>query len=246
MTDAGSFDLGLAGKVVVVTGGSRGIGRAVAKAFLDQGAVVRITARRAERLQEAAEALGTGCSWAVADVGDEDAARSVVTATVDELGAVDVLVNNAAMGLPYGPLVELEARRAAKAALVNQWAPVLWTRLAWEAWQAAHGGAIVNIASIGGLVPWPNAGYYGATKAALIHITRSLALELSPGVRVNAVAPAVVETEFSGAAARESDPSGIRRRPGRPDEVADLVVFLASERASLVNGATLVAADPAG
>lgn len=237
------WELDLDGKVVVVTGGSRGIGRATAEAFVRVGATVRIVARNADQLAETAGALGPHCSWMPVDVADEEAVQMAVASTIEDLGSLDVLVNNAAMAPPAGPLFELSASRAAKAALINQWAPVAWARAAWDGWQEAHGGTIVNVASVGGLVAWPGAGYYGATKAALLYLTRQMAVELHPKVRVNAVAPGPVDTGFSRAILGGGGRSATGR-VGTPEEVADLVVFLASARASLVNGTTLLAADP--
>jgi NAD(P)-dependent dehydrogenase (short-subunit alcohol dehydrogenase family) len=243
------MDSGLQGKVAVVTGASRGIGAATALALAREGAAVTLSSRDQDALDAVAAQIRAEVPQArvlalAAHVADAAAARDVVDRTVAELGSLDVLVNNAGTNPYFGPLVDLDLARAEKIVQVNQWAPVLWTQLAWKAWMAEHGGAVVNVASVGGVLTEPGIGWYNATKAALMHLTRQLATELAPGARVNAVAPGVVRTHLARALWESYEqqlnaalPLG---RIGEPDDIADVVVFLAGRGARWITGQTLV------
>ena len=238
------MDLRLDGKVALVTGGSRGIGRAIAAAFAASGASVMISSRKADALERTAAEIPGDVAWFAANAGDPDAAAACVVATIERFDAVDILVNNAATNPYLGPLIGIDRSRADKIHQVNQWAVVGWTQLVWDAWMREHGGAIVNLASIGGIAVEPAIAYYNATKAAVIHLTRHLASELGPGVRVNALAPGLVRTDLSralwegfGDAIAERLPL---RRLGEPEDVAAAAVFLASDAAGWITGTTLV------
>lgn len=238
------MELGLAGKVALVTGGSRGIGKAIAAGFSHAGARVMISSRKPELLAEAAASIGGEVAWFAADAADRAGAADCVRACCDTFGGLDVLVNNAGTSPHFGPLMELEKTAADKTLQVNLEATLLWTQLAWRAVMAERGGSVVNVASIGGLTVEPSIGWYDVTKAAAIHLTRHLALELGPKVRVNAVAPGLVKTRFSrGLWEASEDPIAARlplRRLGDPDDVAKSVLFLASEAASWITGQVLV------
>lgn len=186
-----------AGKVAIVTGGSRGIGRAVASELIDGGAHVTITGRHEDALAAAAAELGEACTPAVCHVADQDAARECVRSVAETYGRVDLLVNNVAVNPQWGATLDVDAAMAAKMAEVNQWAPLWWSRLVHDASMRDTGGAIVNVTSLGGLVVTANTGYYNATKAAQTHLTQALAAELAPNVRVNAVAPGLIDTEMA-------------------------------------------------
>ena len=238
------MDLRLDGKVALVTGGSRGIGRAIAAAFAESGAAVMIASRKAEALELAAAEMTGEVAWFVANAGDPSAAAACVDATKARFGAVDILVNNAATNPYLGPLIDIDPSRADKIVQVNQWAVIHWTQLAYRAWMAEHGGAVINLASIGGIGVEPVIGYYNVTKAAVIHITKHLASELGPAVRVNAIAPGLIKTDMARALWETyGDQMASRlplRRLGEPADIAAAAVFLASDAASWITGTTLV------
>jgi NAD(P)-dependent dehydrogenase (short-subunit alcohol dehydrogenase family) len=234
----------LTGRTALVTGASRGIGLATAQSLAAAGASVVLTSRRQEAAKEAAAQVnGTAVGFG-AHVTDEDAARRCVEFTIETYGSLDILVNNAGTNPAYGPLIEQDHARFAKTFDINLWAPILWTSLAVRGWMGEHGGAIVNTSSVGGLSVSPGMGVYNATKAGLISLTRQLALELAPKVRVNAVAPAVVRTRLAEVLWRDREellstvyPLG---RIGEPGDVASAIAFLVSDAASWITGETLV------
>jgi NAD(P)-dependent dehydrogenase (short-subunit alcohol dehydrogenase family) len=241
------MDLRVDGKVALVTGGSRGIGKAVAARLAEAGAAVMLSARTPEALDEAAAEIGAGGAEVAtfpANAGDPDAAEACVAATLERFGRLDVLVNNAATNPYFGPTVDIDRPRAEKTLSVNLEGVLAWTQCAWRMAMAGGGGAVVNMASVGGLSVDPGIGWYNVTKAALIHLTRQLAYELGPAVRVNAVAPGLVRTDFARALwERAGDAVGARlplRRIGDPDDVAKVVLFLVSDAAAWMTGATVV------
>ena len=238
------MELGLVGKVALVTGGSRGIGKAIATRFAEAGARVMISSRKPDALAEAAASIEGEVSWFAANVGDREAAARCVEATVERFGGLDILVNNAATSPHFGPLMELDEARAAKTVQVNLDAALAWTQLAWRAAMAEHGGTVINLASIGGLSVEPAIGWYNVTKAAIIHLTRQLGAELGPHVRVNALAPGLVKTHLARALWEGGEEAIARRLPlrrlGEPDDIAKAALFLASDAASWITGQTLV------
>jgi len=244
------------GRTAIITGGSRGIGLAIAQRLAQGGANIVLTSRKQESADAAAEQVGGNAIGVAAHAVDEDAARHCVDLTLDRFGSIDILVNNAGTNPAYGPLIDQDHARFAKTFDVNLWAPLLWTSLAAKAWMREHGGAIVNTASIGGMHQAPNMGMYNATKAALIHVTKQLALELSPKVRVNAIAPGVVRTKLAEALWKDHEDlvaaGTALGRIGEPPDVAAAAAFLVSDESSWITGETLVLdggrllGDPAG
>ena len=237
---------GLTGRTAVVTGASRGIGLGIAHRLVAEGARVVLTARKSEALAAAVEELG-GPDHALGIAGgadDPDHREEVVARAVETFGSLDLLVNNTGINPVYGPLMDVDLDAARKIVEVNSIAPLAWVQSAHRAWMGEHGGAVVNVASVAGVRPAPGIDLYGASKAMLIRLTESLALELGPGIRVNAVAPAVVKTRFATALyeGREEEVSAAYplKRLGTPDDVASTVAFLLSEEAAWTTGQTLV------
>jgi NAD(P)-dependent dehydrogenase (short-subunit alcohol dehydrogenase family) len=234
----------LTGKTALVTGASRGIGLAAAQALAAAGANVVLTSRKQDAA-DAAAAQVTGTALGVAaHATDEDAARRCVELTLDRFGSLDILVNNAGTNPAFGPMIAQDHGRFAKTMDVNLWAPLLWTRLAVDAWMGEHGGSVVNTASIGGLGHEANIGLYNASKAGLIYLTRQLALELGPRIRVNAVAPGVVRTKLAEALWKEHEDhvagATALGRIGEPGDVAAAIAFLASDAAAWITGEVMV------
>ncbi|WP_026917763.1 SDR family oxidoreductase [Gordonia shandongensis] len=235
-----------AGQTAIVTGASRGIGYAVARRLVDEGAKVVITARKQEPLDDAVQRLGGhDVALAVAGRGDDpDHQSDAVARAIDTFGSADLLVNNTGINPVYGPLMQMDPDAARKIMDVNVISALRWTQAVHSAWQADHGGAIVNIASIAGLRPAPNIAFYGVSKAAVIHLTEELAWELGPGVRVNAVAPAVVKTRFATALyeGREEQVAEAYplKRLGEPEDIGSVVAFLLSADSGWMTGQTVV------
>ncbi|MGH3576789.1 MAG: SDR family oxidoreductase [Mycobacterium sp.] len=234
----------LSGRTAIITGASRGIGLAVAQRLADTGANVVLTSRKQENADAAAAQVGGNALGVAAHAVDEDAARRCVDRTLEHFGSVDILVNNAGTNPAFGPLIEQDHAAFAKIFDVNLWAPLLWTSLTVKAWMGEHGGAVVNTASIGGMAFEANLGLYNTTKAALIHVTKQLALELSPRVRVNAICPGVVRTRLAEALWKDHEQalSAVTAlgRIGEPPDVAAAVAFLVSDEASWITGETMV------
>lgn len=235
----------LIGRTAIVTGASRGIGLAIAKALVDEGANVVLTSRTQQAADEAAASIGSDRAIGFeAHATDEDAAARCVDHAIATFGSLDILVNNAGTNPAFGPMVEQSHDRFAKTLDVNLWAPVMWTGAAWRAYMSEHGGVVVNTASIGGFVVGAKLGTYNTSKAALIHATKHLAVELAPNVRVNAVAPGVVRTKLAEALWKTQEDAVASRtlvgRIGEPEDVASAVVFLASDCSSWITGETII------
>ena len=239
----------LEGRVAVITGGSRGIGLGIARAFRAEGASVVLVARKADGLRAAKAELegdpGPGnVHTVVANAGEPGQAEECVRETVDRFGRLDILVNNAATNPYMGDLIGLDLSRAEKTVRVNQYALVAWTRHAWDHAMQDHGGVVLNIASVGGMIVDPGIGWYNATKAAMILLTRQLAWELGPKVRVNAIAPGVIKTELARAVWEVREPILTERLPmrrlGTTEDVGNAALFLASDRSSWITGQTIV------
>lgn len=240
----------LSGRVAVVTGGTRGIGRAIAESLARAGADVVPTARTAEDVDEAVEAVreyGVESVAVPTDVGDSDAVADLFAAVEEAFGRLDVLVNNAGinpragMGRPAD--ADLDAFDATVG--VNVRGAFACAKAADDLLHASEGGSVVNVASAAGLVGMPRQHPYTASKHGLIGLTKSLALDWAPDVRVNALAPGYVSTDLTEALEENERlyQSVLDRTPmGRfadPEEVADAALFLASDRASFVTGSVL-------
>ena len=241
----------LEGKVALVTGASRGIGLAIARAYAQNGARVAIVSRKEENLAQAKAELakeGLAVETIAKHVGREGAAEELVREVVDRFGQIDVLVNNAATNPHFGPMVTADDKVFDKTFETNARA---YFSLARETAKHIVGrgapGAFVFVSSTQGVLSSPLMGVYGMTKAAVISLTKTLAVELGPsGIRVNCIAPGIVDTRFAAALIQNDDivkrwnERAALRRYGKPEEIAGAAVFFASDAASYITGQTLV------
>jgi NAD(P)-dependent dehydrogenase (short-subunit alcohol dehydrogenase family) len=239
-----AIQLSLDGKVALVTGASRGIGRAIAARFSEAGARVMLSSRKQDDLEKAAAELPGETAVFAANAGEPDQAAACVDATVERFGGVDILVNNAATNPYMGPTMGIDLPRYDKTWQVNLRGPLVWTQRCWEASMRDRGGNVINIASVGGMGVETRIGVYNATKAALIHLTRTWAAELSPGVRVNAIAPGLVKTDMARALWEPNEEALARYTPlgrlGEPADIGNAALFLASDLSSWMTGHILV------
>ena len=234
----------LHGKTAIVTGASRGIGLAAAQALTAAGANVVVTSRKQDAADQAAAQIAGSAIGVAAHAVDEDQARRCIDLALNKFGSIDILINNAGTNPAFGPMVAQDHAGFTKIFEVNVWAPLRWTALATQAWMGEHGGSVINTSSVGWLRHEAGIGMYNTTKAALIYLTEQLALELSPKIRVNAVAPGVVRTRLSEALWKNHESqlaaSTALNRIGEPVDVAAAVVFLASDAAAWITGETLL------
>ena len=239
----------------MITGASRGIGSAIAKALVEQGAEVVISSRKQADLDEEAGRINAqhpGRATAIAaHAGRPEDLERLVKSVMQRFAHIDILVNNAATNPTFGPVLGADLPAWDKTFEVNLRGVFILTKLVYEAWMETHGGTVVNVASVGGLRPSIGLGVYNVTKAGVIMLTRQLAREIGGKVRVNAVAPGLIKTRFAEALwgneaildrVLASNPMG---RIGLPDEVGGVVAFLASDAASYVNG-EVIAIDGGG
>ncbi len=235
----------LDGKVALVTGGSRGIGFGIVKAFAAAGAQVMMTSRKADALAAAAGEIDGEIAWHAGHAGRPEDIEACVDRTLERFGRIDVLVNNAATNPYAGPTIDVDVARWDKTFETNVRGPLLWTQQAWRKGMRENGGSVINISSVGGLSTNPVLGVYDVTKAALIHLTKQLAAELAPSVRVNAIAPGLIKTDFArmlweGDRGEQVARSYPLRRLGEVEDIASGALFLAADTASWMTGQTLV------
>lgn len=243
------MELSLRGKVAIVTGASRGIGKAIASHYAAAGAKVMITSRKAEALQAARSEMSGEVEIFAANAGDVEAGKACMAATLERFGGLDILVNNAATNPYMGPTLEVDEARYDKTFQVNLRGPLFWCKAAWDAHMKNHPGVMINIASVGGLRTEGFLGVYNLTKAALIHMTRQLAAELGP-TRVVGIAPGLVKTDFASVLVENFGERLANQLPtkrlGEPEDIANLALFLASDAASWITGETYVIDGGAG
>jgi NAD(P)-dependent dehydrogenase (short-subunit alcohol dehydrogenase family) len=236
------------GTTALITGATRGIGFGIAQELIARGGSVCITARKPDEIEQAIATLdpdGTGRAIAArGSADDEEHQQAAVDLVMEKFGRLDYLVNNAAVNPQYGPLMDSDLSAVRKVFEVNVIAILSWTQKAWKAWLSSNGGAVLNVASVGGLRAGSPIGAYNASKAAVIHLTRQLGSELGPGVRVNGIAPAVVKTKFARALYENREDEVASHYPmkrlGTPEDTAKLAAFLLSNDSSWITGETVV------
>jgi NAD(P)-dependent dehydrogenase (short-subunit alcohol dehydrogenase family) len=243
----------LDGKIAIITGASRGIGEAIARAFAAAGAKVVCASRKLDGVSSVAESInkefGAGSALAIpAHTGKQDDCRGLVAATVERFGKVDVLVNNAATNPYFGPMLDIDEGAWDKTFEVNLKGYFWMAReVAKHLQKRSAPGSIISVASVAALEAAPLQGVYGMTKAAIVSMTKTLAFELaSSKIRVNAIAPGLIETRFASAIITNDAivDAVVKKTPlaryGQPDEIAGGAVYLASDSASFLTGHTLV------
>jgi NAD(P)-dependent dehydrogenase (short-subunit alcohol dehydrogenase family) len=243
-----AFDL--TDKVAIITGGSRGIGRAMALAFVDAGAKVVVASRKQAGVNGVAaeiKARGGTALAVAAHVGDEEAVAALVERTVEAFGGVDIAVNNAGTNPHFGPLMTATAAQWDKIMEVNLRGAFFLSQRVVPVMQERGGGKIINVASVAGVRPSPAMGIYSVSKAGLIMLTQVWAQELGPfNIQVNAIAPGVIKTRFSSAlwqtpavaqAVEKSTPLG---RLGEIEDIVGAALYLASPLSNYVTGAVLL------
>ena len=243
------FDL--TGKVALVTGASKGIGEAMARLFARFGASVVVSSRKQAALDELAADIrqsGGNATGIEANVGSMEQVRNLLARTIAAYGGIDILVNNAATNPAFGPVANTDEAAFDKIMQVNVKAPFELSKLAYQAMKTRGGGAIINISSIGGVVPEAGLGIYSVSKAALTMLTKVMAKEWGPdNVRVNVICPGLIKTKFSRAL--WEDEQTLQRftknlplgRMGNPEDIAGLALFLASDASAYCTGGVFIA-----
>jgi len=243
-------EFSLEGKVALITGASRGIGRAIAQRFARAGAQVVVSSRKLENVQAVADEIAAAGGQALAlqaHVGQSEDVTGLVARTVEAFGQLDIVVNNAATNPHFGPVLTADEGQWDKILDTNAKGVFRVCKAVVPQMEAQGGGKILNLASIAGLRPSPGMGLYGVSKAAIIALTQILAVELGPAnIQVNAIAPGVIKTRFSQLlwqTPQIAEPILARvplGRFGEPQDVAGLALYLASPAADYVSGAVFV------
>jgi NAD(P)-dependent dehydrogenase (short-subunit alcohol dehydrogenase family) len=235
------------GKVAIVTGASRGIGLAIAKRYAEAGMKVVISSRKQDSLDSVVSEIGGDVTPIAAHNGEKAALQNLVAQTLEKYGGVDVLVNNAATNPHFGTLLEAEDSMWQKTFEVNLLGNVWLTQAAVKSMRERGGGKVINVASVNGLRPGAMQGIYSITKAGVINLTQTLAMELAgDNIQVNAIAPGLIKTKFAQAIwSNETLMEGVvnrtpQQRIGEPDEIAGIALYLASPASSFTTGQVFV------
>lgn len=237
----------LDGKVAIVTGSSRGIGKAIALEFARNGAKVVVnyvkSKEEAERVVDEIKKIGTEAIAVMADVSDEKQVKRLFEEAIKRFGRIDILVNNAGVYI-QSEAAEFDEKNWSETLDTNLKSVMLCTKEAIANMQNQKSGAIVNISSIYGATNFAGAPAYGASKAGIIYLTKRFAKEFGPNIRVNAIAPGMIDTDMTA-----GDPKGIEscskeaalKRIGKPEEIAKVALFLASDDSSYITGEVIIA-----
>ena len=238
-------------KVAIITGASKGIGKAIAEIFAEAGAKVVVSSRKQESVDTVAEEINAKGGIAIgvaANTGSIEDLTSLVSKTIAHYGRIDIVVNNAATNPVYGPMVDTSSDAFDKIMNVNVKGPFELSKLALPEMKKVGGGSIINISSIGGLTPEPMLGIYSVSKAALISLSKAMAKEVGKdGVRVNVICPGLIKTKFSEAlwSNEAATEKMVKRLPisriGESEDIAGLALFLASEASAYCTGSVFTA-----
>ena len=228
-------------KTILITGGSRGIGLAIAEKYLESNEYnVVVTGRKEQTLEELANEINNKNFHTIAaKADDEEAANKTCKDVNEKFGSLDILVNNAGTNPAGGPLMDVDIGAVQKTWDVNLMGPLLWSRAAYKNELST---AIMNICSVGGIAPSQLMGAYNVSKAALIYLTKQLAYELAPDIRVNGVAPAIVKTKLSEVLWQNEDFAKnlhLLKKLGEPVDIANAVYYMCSDEAGWVTGEVL-------
>jgi len=239
----------LDGKVAIVTGGSRGIGKEIAIGFAEQGARLALASRKQEALDAVAEEIrekGSECLAMACHMGKPDQIKNLFDKVVETYGTVDILVNNAATNPYFGPIVDATEEAWNKTLDVNLKGPFLMTQAAARIMMQKGGGSIINVSSVGAFKANPMQGIYGVTKAGMVNMTKTFAQELAlANVRVNAICPGLTETKFSEVLIQTKEIYEIAlqripvKRHAHPSEIVCAALYLASDASSYVTGSCI-------
>ncbi|MEL6536204.1 MAG: glucose 1-dehydrogenase [Bacteroidota bacterium] len=241
----------LEGKVAIITGASKGIGKAIAIGLAQAGAKVVVSSRSQEAVDEVAKSIqetGGEAKGVPCHMGDSGQIQSLVDQTVSDFGGIDIVINNAAINPVFGPVFQSDEAVFDKIMQVNVKGPFTLCKLAFPSMKSRGGGAIVNVSSIEGISPGQGLGLYSVSKASLISLTKVLANELGEaGIRANILAPGLVDTKFSEALISNEKilkwvlAKQAIKRPAQPEEMVGLALFLASPASSFVTGGVFTA-----